>query len=36
MRKSTERFAHSLDAVLDAGDDLTTVALDAGLPVTAI
>ncbi len=25
-----ERLAHSLDAVLDCGDDLTTIALDAG------
>ena len=25
-----ERLAHALDAVLDGGDDLTTVALDAG------
>jgi AraC family transcriptional regulator len=25
-----ERLAHSLDAVLDGGDDLTTIALDAG------
>jgi len=25
-----ERLAHSLDAVLDCGDDVTTIALDAG------
>jgi AraC family transcriptional regulator len=25
-----ERLAHTLDAVLDCGDDLTTIALDAG------
>jgi AraC-like DNA-binding protein len=25
-----ERLAHTLDAVLDGGDDLTTIALDAG------